>query len=224
MRVRATGSRSLRLRHPDAVASRIDDRTFRLRRDFFHNLGTTAPSVLSILHNECYSVTLRGSTGAHAASTSSRHNRAPINYRDILFAFHDTPDVVVRFAQLIEMRSNEVGLLCVCDYDHADAHVESAVHRPVRNVSNPRHHLKDWKHRPRAAFNLNARTLRQNTRNILEQPAAGDVSESVDRLGVKQIIERAKIASMGLEQLLGDRTTELVDSRTRLVRGSVQKT
>ena len=69
----------------------------------------------------------------------------------------------------------------VHDEHDADAHVERPPHVLVRNVAGALQPLKDRRHGPRRAIDARRRTFRQNPRQVVGDPAAGDVRHPLDR-------------------------------------------
>ena len=72
-------------------------------------------------------------------------------------------------------------------------HVEHPVHLFVLNVAETLHPPEDRLRRPRCAVDNRTKPVRQNARNVFDQPSAGDVRHALD---AEAGIERAAYAGI----------------------------
>src|SRR5262249_15874601 len=99
----------------------------------------------------------------------------------------------------------------VGDHHHPDTHVESSVHLSLCHVAEALKKLEHGEHRPRALVDFGARAGGQDSRHVLEQAAAGYMSERFYQAAVQQTRQRIEIASMRLQELFGGRATQVFD-------------
>src|SRR5262245_38586045 len=95
--------------------------------------------------------------------------------------------------------------------DHSNPHIECPVHLAIGHAADSLEQLENRQHRPGLAIELGSGAGRQDSWNVLEQAAAGDVGEALDDALAEQAIKRAKVAPMRLEQLAGDRGSEVIE-------------
>src|SRR3954453_21614252 len=142
-------SRRKRLRLRGAAACRTGGRTSRPQPFVFRNLDTSSPcaslrSPLSTL----YAMTLL----REPSTVDGRGNCYSAVTGD------DAPDLIVRFAKRVEMRADAFGVGFGNGDDHADSHIERAVHLALRHVAQSFEQPVDRQHRPASGLNLDRRT------------------------------------------------------------------
>ena len=67
-------------------------------------------------------------------------------------------------------------------HHHADPQVEHPEHLFVRNPAAALDQLEEGRHGPAAPLDPGAQALRQDARDILEESAAGEMGQGLDRL------------------------------------------
>src|SRR5437870_4487058 len=146
----------------------------------------------------------RGTAESIVCLKSSSHCSIAIscllNENYSLIALHNPPDFITRTNASLDLRCTRGR----ADDNHPDTHVEGAKHLSLFDVSDAPQRFKDWQHRPRAEFDLYARSLRQNPRDIFEQTAAGNVRESFNHSAVEQSLEGAQITYVRFQKRRAD--------------------
>src|SRR5918993_5207180 len=95
-------------------------------------------------------------------------------------ASRDRTDAVDGLARALEGFGDRIGLGCRDDRDHSDAAVEGPRHFRGRDVTALLHEGEDARQDPFVHFYHRMAILCQNSRNILEKAAAGDMRNAVD--------------------------------------------
>src|SRR5258706_16175051 len=140
---------------------------------------------------------------------------APISFTRVLhdagFAlasddFTDQPGVAFPRANKPEHR---VCLLSCDHHRHPDAHVEDLIEFRLRHASPGKDYSKNRKHLPRALVDDHITAFREYARDVINEAAACDVSETLDRPRfcvaiefLEERLDQRTVADMHLEQLV----------------------
>ena len=66
------------------------------------------------------------------------------------------------------------------DRDQTDTHIKCAVHLELLDLTEFRDHIENREFGPSAFLDLNRGSLRENSWNVLEETAAGDVGQTLE--------------------------------------------
>lgn len=102
-------------------------------------------------------------------------------------------------------------------------YIESPEHLRFRHVPEFPHQLEDRRLVPRTAVDLDGNVFRQNSRDVLEKTAAGDMRESFDSSGIEKRINRFQETRMPFEQCFADGRAKLLEIRVDLVSGDFEE-
>ena len=91
------------------------------------------------------------------------------------------------------------------DQDHADAHVECAVHLVAFDRPPPGQLAKQDGNLPRTPVDHRAQALGEDARHVVREPAARDVGERVQVRVLEQSAQGAQVAAVRGEQGVSDR-------------------
>src|SRR5262249_32116490 len=94
---------------------------------------------------------------------------------------------------------------------HSNPHIEGPIHLAIRHPADSLKQAENRQHWPGRAIQLGSGPVGEDSGNVLEQAAAGDVCQALNEPRAEQAIKRAQVASMGLEQLAGHGRAKIID-------------
>src|SRR5574341_380962 len=94
---------------------------------------------------------------------------------DLAVAINHFADDVMRLTREVELVFDELQKLWADDDDHSDAQVERAQHIFARHIADLPHQVEDGRHGPTGFLDRHVNVRRQNTRDVFDQAATGDV-------------------------------------------------
>ena len=116
----------------------------------------------------------------------------------------------------LQHQRHAIGIVGRAADDHADPHVEGAVHVVLRHAPDALEIAEDRVGRPGGLVDQRSGARREDARQVLGDPAAGDVREPFDEPRLEERPDHGQIRPVDAEQLLADRAPEFVDHRVRL--------
>src|SRR6185369_14518046 len=136
----------------------------------------------------------------------------------------DLANYIKLLAGAIELVFDKLQGLGAGDDDHAYAQVESSQHVFSRHVADLLQQIEDRQDGPTAILKRHVDIGGQNTRNVFDQSAAGDVRQSLNHAFVfDQPFERGQIAFMRLQQLFSGGAAEFGHDLIQLISGGVEE-
>ena len=99
--------------------------------------------------------------------------------------------------------------------DHPHSHVERPVHLVVGDSPEPLQHLEDRKHGPAPAIDPRRHALGQDAREVVGDPAAGDVRETMDEPLFDRALESRQVRTVLGQERRADRRREPGDDVAR---------
>ena len=122
-------------------------------------------------------------------------------------ARHFADDVGALLARA-QMFNDRIGVIGSGNRDHAEAIVERAIHFGLIDFAEPRDEIEDRRHSPGAAADSRVQVLRHHPRQILDDTAAGDIRQALEREAIEKIKHGLRIDAGRAQQLIAERAAE----------------
>ena len=147
-----------------------------------------------------------------------------VSARGMAFAGHDEAESEgVRFAGPRRQIDDSLGITRRADDHESDAHVEGAKHLFARNGAVLLEQSEERRNRPRLQIDFGDTALGQRPRQILGDPAAGDVGKPFDQVPFDQRPDTTQVRPVRREQRLADGRAQLTDERIGLPSDRLEK-